>query len=100
MTEVVAVTGASSGVGRATAHAFARKGATVGSIARGPEALAATAEEGRSRSLGGRALALACDVADPQAVEEPAAALEREHGEIDVWVNDAMASVFAPVWEL
>jgi NAD(P)-dependent dehydrogenase (short-subunit alcohol dehydrogenase family) len=95
--QVVAVTGASSGVGRAVAHEFARQGATVGLIARGEEALAATAEE--VRSLGGEAVVLACDVADASAVERAAQTLE-SHGEIDVWVNDAMASVFAPTWEI
>ncbi len=94
---VVAVTGASSGVGRATARAFAREGATVGLIARGAEALSATAAE--VKSLGGQPVVLECDVADPQAVEAAAGELER-HGEIDVWVNNAMASVFAPVWEI
>jgi NAD(P)-dependent dehydrogenase (short-subunit alcohol dehydrogenase family) len=94
---IVAVTGASSGVGRATAHAFAREGATVGLIARGPEALAATAQE--VKELGGRAVMLSCDVSDPEAVEAAAATLE-QHGPIDVWVNNAMASVFAPTWEI
>jgi NAD(P)-dependent dehydrogenase (short-subunit alcohol dehydrogenase family) len=94
---VVAVTGASSGVGRATAQEFARNGATVGLIARGREALAATASE--VQSLGGRPVVLECDVADPRAVEEAARELE-ERGAIDVWVNNAMASVFAPVWEI
>ncbi len=94
---VVAITGASSGVGRATAQAFAREGATVGLIARGREALAATARE--VESLGGRAVRLECDVADPQALEAAANELE-QHGEIEVWVNNAMASVFAPTWEI
>jgi NADP-dependent 3-hydroxy acid dehydrogenase YdfG len=62
---VIAVTGASSGVGRATARAFAREGATVGLIARGREALTATAAE--VRSLGGQPVMLECDVADPTA---------------------------------
>jgi NAD(P)-dependent dehydrogenase (short-subunit alcohol dehydrogenase family) len=94
---VVAITGASSGVGRASAHAFAREGATVGLIARGREALEATAEE--VRDLGGTPVVLECDVADAEAVTRAAAALE-ERGAIDVWVNNAMASVFAPVWEI
>jgi NAD(P)-dependent dehydrogenase (short-subunit alcohol dehydrogenase family) len=94
---VVAITGASSGVGRATAQAFAREGATVGLIARGPEALAATAQE--VVSLGGQPVVLECDVADPQALETAAAELER-NGEIEVWVNNAMVSVFAPVHEI
>ncbi len=97
MTLVVAVTGASSGVGRATAQAFAREGATVGLIARGREALAAAA--GEVESLGGRPVLLECDVADPQALEAAATELE-QHGEIEVWVNNAMASVFAPAWEI
>jgi NAD(P)-dependent dehydrogenase (short-subunit alcohol dehydrogenase family) len=94
---VVAVTGASSGVGRATAQAFAREGATVGLIARGHEALAATAAE--VRSLGGQPVVLECDVADPPGVEAAAGELE-QHGPIEVWVNNAMASVFAPTWEI
>jgi NAD(P)-dependent dehydrogenase (short-subunit alcohol dehydrogenase family) len=94
---VVAVTGASSGVGRATAQAFAREGATVGLIARGREALTATAAE--VKSLGGQPIVLECDVADSRAVEAAAGELER-HGEIEVWVNNAMASVFAPAWEI
>ncbi len=97
-TGVVAVTGASSGVGRATAQAFAREGATVGLIARGREALAATAAE--VRSLGGQPVVLECDVADPRALEAAAGELEERHGEIEVWVNNAMASVFAPTWEI
>jgi len=94
---VVAITGASSGVGRATARAFAREGATVGLIARGQEALEATASE--VLSLGGQPLVLECDVADPRAVEAAAGSLA-ERGDIDVWVNNAMASVFAPTWEI
>jgi NAD(P)-dependent dehydrogenase (short-subunit alcohol dehydrogenase family) len=94
---VVAVTGASSGVGRATAEALACQGATVGLIARGREALAATAAE--VRSLGGEPVVLECDVADPGALEAAAGELEQRGG-IDVWVNNAMASVFAPTWEI
>ncbi len=94
---VVAVTGASSGVGRATAHAFARQGATVGLIARNQEALAAAAAE--VQALGGRPVVLVCDVADAGAVEAAAEELDL-HGAIDVWVNNAMASVFAPTWEI
>lgn len=94
---VVAVTGASSGVGRATAHAFAREGATVGLIARSQEALDATAAEVRAR--GGEAVVLTCDVAEASAVDAAADQLE-QYGAIDVWVNNAMASVFAPTWEI
>jgi NAD(P)-dependent dehydrogenase (short-subunit alcohol dehydrogenase family) len=94
---VVAVTGASSGVGRASAQAFARKGAAVGLIARGPDALRATARE--VVALGGRALTAPADVADAEALEQAAKTIEQELGPIDVWVNNAMASVFAPVSE-
>lgn len=95
---VVVITGASSGVGRATAQAFARRGAAIGLIARGPEALHAT--EAEVEKLGGRALALSTDVADADAVEAAAEMIEQRLGPIDVWVNNAMASVFAPVGEI
>jgi NAD(P)-dependent dehydrogenase (short-subunit alcohol dehydrogenase family) len=95
---VVAITGASSGVGRATAREFARKGAAVGLIARGTDALGAT--EAEALSLGGQALAAPTDVADAQALDAAAERIERELGPIDVWVNNAMASVFAPVSEI
>jgi NAD(P)-dependent dehydrogenase (short-subunit alcohol dehydrogenase family) len=93
--EVVVITGASAGVGRATAREFGRHGASIGLIARGTERLDATRKE--IESLGGRALVLPCDVADPEQVEKSAAAVEAEFGTIDVWVNTAMASVFSPV---
>lgn len=93
MTEVVAVTGASGGVGRAVAHAFARRGAKVALIARGEKGLRAAADE--VQALGGEALALPTDVADQAAVERAAAEIEQQLGAIDVWVNDAMSTVFA-----
>jgi len=96
--QVVVVTGASAGVGRATARAFGARGATVGLIARGEEALEAAARE--VREAGGRALALPADVAHPHEVTAAAERAEAELGPIDVWVNDAMASIFAPVREI
>ncbi len=95
---VVVITGASAGVGRATAHAFAREGAHIALIARGRAGL-----EGASREvedLGGTALALPLDVADAAAVENAAQEIEQRLGPIDVWVNDAMASVFSPIKEM
>ncbi len=98
MTDVVVVTGASAGVGRATALRFAEEGAALGLIARGRERLEATARE--IEAAGSRALVLPADVADPAAVEDAAARAERELGEIEVWVNNAMATIFAPLWEI
>jgi NADP-dependent 3-hydroxy acid dehydrogenase YdfG len=95
---VVVVTGASAGVGRATARAFGERGAHVGLIARGEEALEATARE--VREAGGRALVLPADVAHAHEVEAAAERAEAQLGPIDVWVNDAMASIFAPVREI
>jgi NADP-dependent 3-hydroxy acid dehydrogenase YdfG len=91
--QVVVVTGASGGIGRAIAHAFAKRGAHLGLLARARESLQAAAEE--VRSLGGQALVVPTDVADPDQVEAAAAAVEEHFGAIDVWVNDAMATVFA-----
>jgi NAD(P)-dependent dehydrogenase (short-subunit alcohol dehydrogenase family) len=97
MPRVVAITGASAGVGRATARAFARDGASIGLIARGRERLEAAADE--IRSLGCRAVPIEADVADADQVEAAAARIEEELGPIDVWVNNAMATVFAPLGE-
>ncbi len=91
--EVVVVTGASAGVGRAVAHAFARRGARVALLARGEQGLQDAA--GEVSRLGGRALVVPTDVADASAVEAAAQRVEDELGPIDVWVNDAMATVFA-----
>jgi short-subunit dehydrogenase len=92
--EVVVVTGASAGVGRATAHAFASCGAHVGLIARDTQALQAAAAE--VDECGGKALALPLDVAVPDAVEAAAKRVEDQLGPIDIWVNCAMATIFAP----
>jgi NAD(P)-dependent dehydrogenase (short-subunit alcohol dehydrogenase family) len=96
--KVVVVTGASSGVGRAAARAFGALGATVGLVARGEDGLRASARE--VQDAGGRALALPTDVAHADEVQAAADRVEAELGPIDVWVNDAMASIFAPVREI
>ncbi len=95
---VVVVTGASAGVGRAVAQAFADQGAAVGLLARSIEGLEATRADLEAR--GARALALPTDVADADAVERAADVVEERLGPIDVWVNVAMVSVFSPVHEL
>jgi NAD(P)-dependent dehydrogenase (short-subunit alcohol dehydrogenase family) len=92
---VVVVTGASAGVGRAVAREYGRRGARVGLLSRGRVGLEAAARE--VEELGGSALAIPCDVADPQGVEDAAARVEKAFGPIDVWINNAMVSVFAPV---
>ena len=92
---VVVVTGASAGVGRAIVRAFASAGANVGLIARGQDGLDGARQEVEAH--GRRALVLPLDVADAAAVEAAAERVERELGPIDIWVNDAMLSVFAPV---
>jgi NAD(P)-dependent dehydrogenase (short-subunit alcohol dehydrogenase family) len=98
MSRTVVLTGASAGVGRATARAFGRRGDRVALLARNRDALEAAAEE--IRREGGTAIAIPTDVADPEQVEAAAERAERELGPIDVWVNDAMASVFARVWDI
>jgi NAD(P)-dependent dehydrogenase (short-subunit alcohol dehydrogenase family) len=98
MKQVVVITGASAGVGRATVRAFARHGADIGLLARGVDGLEAARREVEAE--GGRALVLPADVADADQVEAAAERVERELGPIDVWVNNAMVSVFSPVKEL
>jgi NADP-dependent 3-hydroxy acid dehydrogenase YdfG len=93
--DVVVVTGASSGVGRAVARAYGDRGARVALVARNVDALAVAADEIRHR--GGDALVLPTDVADADAVERAAAAVEECWGRIDTWINAAMVTVFAPV---
>ncbi len=96
--KVVVVTGASSGVGRATVRRFAQRGAAIGLIARGREGLRGAAKDVESE--GGRPLILRADVARADEVEAAAAIVEDELGPIDVWVNNAMTSVFAPFMEI
>ena len=95
--KVALVTGASSGVGRATAVRLAREGAAVALLARGREGLEGARRE--VEAAGGRALVLQADVADPQAVEDAAERAEAELGPLDVWVNNAMIAVLAPFIE-
>src|SRR3954447_14927957 len=95
MPDVVVITGASAGVGRATARAFGARGDRVALIARGRAGLEAAARE--VRESGGAALVLPCDVSDAEAVEAAAARAEAELGPIDVWVNNAMTAVLAEV---
>jgi len=96
--KVVVVTGASAGVGRAAAAAFGAEGARVALLARGDEGLEAAAKE--VEHAGGSGLGIPTDVSDAARVEAAADRAERELGPIEVWVNDAMTSVFAPVWEI
>src|SRR4051812_4357045 len=95
---VVVITGASAGVGRATVREFARRGAKIGLLARGRAGL-----EGAKRDverLGGRAIICQADVANADQVEAAAASVEEAFGPIDVWINNAMCSVFSPVREM
>ncbi len=96
--QVVVVTGASAGVGRATVRAFAEQGARIGLLARDRDRLDATRTE--VEAAGGAGLVVPTDMADAQQVEEAAAAVEAAFGPIDVWVNCAFTSVFSPESEL
>jgi NAD(P)-dependent dehydrogenase (short-subunit alcohol dehydrogenase family) len=96
--KVVAITGASAGVGRAIAHRFARAGWRIGLIARDAEALEKVKQE--AAELGGVAIVAPADVADAEAVFAAADQIENAFGAIDVWINDAMVTVFVPVWQI
>lgn len=96
--KVVVITGASAGVGRATVRRFAKDGACIGLLARGNDGLEAARQE--VEAADGRALALPVDVADAAKVEAAAEAIEKQFGPIDIWINDAMTSVFSPLKEM
>jgi short-subunit dehydrogenase len=96
--EVVVITGASAGVGRAVVREFAKRKASIGLIARGEERLESARQE--VERLGGEALALPTDVADAERVEEAARKMMAAFGRIDVWINDAMTTIFAPFKEI
>jgi len=92
------ITGASAGIGRATAVAFARRGWRVALIARGMEGLRGAERE--VMEAGGEAFVVQADVADAAQVEAAAERIERDCGAIDVWVNNAMATIFSPFVEV
>src|SRR5438067_5871584 len=96
--EVVVITGASAGVGRATVREFACRGAYIGLMARGRDGLEGARQE--VEAFGGKALVLPTDVADPEQVEAAIARVEDLLGPIDILVNNAMASVISPIKEM
>ena len=96
--EVVVITGASAGVGRATARAFARRGARIGLLARGEDGLEGARADVEKE--GGEALVIPTDVARSKDVEAAAEAVEKKFGPIDIWVNNAMTTVFSPLKEI
>ena len=96
--QVVVITGASAGVGRAVAREFAKRGASLGLLARGQDGLNAARAE--AEASGVRAIAIPTDVADARQVESAAARIEQELGPIDIWINNAMVSVFSPILQM
>lgn len=96
--EVVVITGASAGLGRAAAQEFGRHGASIGLIARNQQRLEAAKRE--IEQAGGQALVLPLDVADAQALDRAADLVEQQFGPIDIWVNNAMTSVFSPIEQM
>ena len=96
--EVVVITGASAGVGRATVQAFAKRGARIGLVARGTKGLEGAKHD--AERLGGQAVLLPTDVSSPEQVESAAQMVEATFGPIDIWVNAAMVSVFSPLSEM
>ncbi|NKE73417.1 SDR family oxidoreductase [Candidatus Manganitrophus noduliformans] len=96
--EVVVITGASAGIGRAVVREFAKRKAHIGLVARGRDGLEGARKEVEAE--GGRALVLPTDVADPEQIEMAAAAVEETFGPIDIWINNAMVSVLSPVKEM
>jgi NAD(P)-dependent dehydrogenase (short-subunit alcohol dehydrogenase family) len=93
--EVVVITGATAGIGRAAVRRFARAGAHIALLARDPGRLETTRQE--VEQLGGHAIAIPTDMSDHAQVEAAAEQVERELGPIDIWVNNAMSTIFAPV---
>jgi len=98
VSEVVVITGASAGVGRATTRKFARLGARIALLARGTDGLEVAQRE--VEELGGTAIVVPVDVANAEQVEAAAARVEIDLGKIDIWINNAMVSVFSPIKEM
>jgi NAD(P)-dependent dehydrogenase (short-subunit alcohol dehydrogenase family) len=94
----IVITGASAGIGRAAAIEFGKLGARVALLARGVDGLEGAARD--VEAAGGRPLAIPCDVADEAEVETAAALVEQAWGGIDIWVNNAMATIFSPVMDI
>lgn len=95
---VAVITGASAGLGRACAREFAKQGYDIGLLARGKDGLEGAKRE--VEELGRKAVYVQVDLADADAIEQAAVTIEQELGEIDVWVNNAMNSVFSPIKEM